>query len=249
MKNRKREKKKWASQPAARPKPASPAHSPACCSPARPSSLPTAAARWTPHVSRIPIHSVVSLTHASTAYATGARQRWQGGPGGHTRGMACLPCAALMQPHASRLMHRMPLHRSIAARHGSMELGYKTPASDARALSCAPPPPCGRPQHTRAKREEGEEEEGGGTPKPLRGGRACRSRRNRGRRHRPHHGRGSARHCFWSYMATTRHYTAILSPTTPTVSLPVSPCSPLNLTMSAMALHTGSALTRAVSGL
>ena len=73
MKNRKREKKKWASQPAAQPKLASLAHGPARCSPARPSSSPAAAARWTPRVSRTPVYSVVFLTHASTAYATGAR--------------------------------------------------------------------------------------------------------------------------------------------------------------------------------
>ena len=194
MKNRKREKKKWASQPAARPKLASlaspiaaasqrarsssrpaqlacnsPARGPARCSPARPSSSPTAAARWTPRVSRTPIYSVVFLTHASTAYATGARQWWQGGPGVTPGAWPCLLGAAPTQPlrRAYATAHE-PLdandHASTTrspSAIGAQSLAIKPRLSVALALSCAPPPPCGHPQHTLAKREEGGEEEGG----------------------------------------------------------------------------------------
>jgi hypothetical protein len=57
----------------------------------------------------------------------------------------------------------MPLHRSIAGRHGSLVLGYKSPALVAlapRALN-APPPPGGYPLHTRAKRERQERKKEG----------------------------------------------------------------------------------------
>ena len=51
-----------------------------------------------------------------------------------------------------------------------------------------------------------------------------------------------ALHGFRSYTASNRHCIATQSPSTPTVSpLPVSPYPPPDLTLSAMALHTGSA--------
>ena len=58
-----------------------------------------ATARWTPHVSRTPVYSVVFLTHASTAYATGARQWWQGGPGVTPEAWPCL----FLTPHPRNL--------------------------------------------------------------------------------------------------------------------------------------------------
>ena len=74
-----------------------------------------AAAATGPHASATLQHSVVFLTHASTAYATGARQRWQGGTGGHARGMTLsLPCVAPTPPHAS---HWMPLNMSPPLDH------------------------------------------------------------------------------------------------------------------------------------
>jgi len=54
------------------------------------------------------------------------------------------------QPRATVGLPRPSLHRSITVRHGSLVLGYKSPASVAlapRALN-APPPPCGYPLHT-----------------------------------------------------------------------------------------------------
>jgi hypothetical protein len=57
----------------------------------------------------------------------------------------------------------MPLRRTIIARHGSLVLGYKSPAPVAlapRALN-APPPPGGYPLHTRAKRESQERKKEG----------------------------------------------------------------------------------------
>ena len=169
MKNRKREKKKWASQPAARPKRASPARGPARCSPARPSSSPSAAARWTPRVSRTPVYSVVFLTHASTAYATGARQWSQGGPGVTPGAWPCLLGAAPTQPlRRAYATAREPLdatdHASTARSPSAIRAwssAIKPWPSVALALSYAPSPPCGRPQHTLTKREEGGEEEGG----------------------------------------------------------------------------------------
>ena len=79
-----------------------------------------AAAATGPHASATLQHSVVFLTHASTAYATDARQRWQGGLGGHARGMALsLPCAAPTPPHTT---HWMPPNTSPPLdRHPSWE--------------------------------------------------------------------------------------------------------------------------------
>ena len=75
----------------------------------------------------------------------------------------------------------------------------------------------GQPQHTRTKREEGEGEEGGkGNAKAAAGERP-------GARRSSEHRHGSALHGFRSYMAATRHGTAILSSTAPTVSPPSDP--------------------------
>ena len=178
MKKQKKEKEKK-KEASLWPRPAR-LHSPS--SPTAPTGLPTALAFTQRARSPACGPAHVAHAHASSARLPSLPPDPTRQPHvAHARTPLCfLLAAALTQPHTSRLMHRTPLHRSIAAHHGSMELGYKTPASDARELSCAPPPPCGHPQHTQAKREEGEEEEGGETPKPLRGGRACRSHRSRG---------------------------------------------------------------------
>ena len=99
----------------------------------------------------------------------------------------CNPCVAPTPPHVS---HWMPLitppplastARSPSA-IGARSSAIKPWPSVALALSCAPPPPCGRPQHTLAKREEGGEEEGGEEiPKLLPGGRPGDHRSQSGR--------------------------------------------------------------------
>ena len=208
----------------------------------RPSSSPTAAARWTPRVSRTPVYSVVFLTHASTAYATGARQWWQGGPGVTPGAWPCLLGAAPTQPlRRAYATAREPLdatdHASTArspSAIGARSSAIKPRPSVALALSYAPPPPCGHPQHTLAKREEGGEEEGGKRKYQSR----CREedREITGAR-----ADDTTWHDFRSYTASTLHCTAILSPSTPTVSLPASPCSPPDLIVLAMALHIVSA--------
>ena len=119
MKDRKKKKRRsgppsqplgFAAQPAPARTHAAQRAGPGCrCSPAHPTAPPAAAATW-PHASATLQHSVVFLSHASTAYATDARQRWQGGPGGHAWGMALsLPCATPTPPHAS---HWMPPNTS-----------------------------------------------------------------------------------------------------------------------------------------
>ena len=106
---------------------------------------------------------------------------------------------------------------------GAQSSAIKPRPSVALALSYAPPPPCDRPQHTLAKREEGGEEEGGK--------RKYRSRcREEDREITGAGADDTTRHGFRSYTASTLHCTAILSPSTPTVSrMPLRPLlSPLD---------------------
>ena len=58
----------------------------------------------------------------------------------------------------------------------------------------------------------------------------------------------AALHGFRSCMAATLHRITIHSSTPPTVSLPVSPLPPPDITLSAMALHPESAKARAIFG-
>ena len=73
-------------------------------------------------------------TPRSNHRATEPRQQWQGGPGGHARGMPLSPCATPTQPHAHRWMQACASdHPSASIRRSpsSMaELGYKTPAPE-----------------------------------------------------------------------------------------------------------------------
>ena len=75
----------------------------------------------------------------------------------------------------------------------------------------------GQPQHTRTKREEGEGEEGGKGNVEAATGEGPGARRSSEHRH------GSTLHGFRCYTAATRHGTAILSSTAPTVSPPSDP--------------------------
>ena len=91
-----------------------------------------ATARWTPHVSRTPVYSVVFLTHASTAYAIGARQLWQvrarGSRSGHDSIPLCRAYATTCEPldatdHASTA--RSP--SAIGAWSSAIKLGPRLP--------------------------------------------------------------------------------------------------------------------------
>ena len=76
-------------------------------------------------MSATPIYSVVFLTHASTAYATGAQQLWQGRARGSCLGHDPIP---LRRAHATshhRLMRCTRLHRTMPSALGGMALGYK----------------------------------------------------------------------------------------------------------------------------
>ena len=110
------------------------------------------------------------------------------------------------------------------------EHGYKNPGLGCPSALLCPAATLWPSQHTLAKREEGGEEEGGK--------RKYRSRyREEDREITGAGADDTARHGFRSYTASTLHCTAILSPSTPMVSLPASPCSPPDLTVSAKALH------------
>ena len=133
----------------------------------------------------------------------------------------CLLGAAPTQPRTTVGLPRPSLHRSITIRHGSLVHSYESPALIAlapRALN-APLPPCGYPLHTRAKRERAKRGR-------RKGAGERRSRRRStskaaGARTTPQ--RCTALHGIRSYTATTRHYTAIHSTPTPTVSPSSSP--------------------------
>ena len=97
----------------------------------------------------------------------------------------------------------------------------------------------GHPLRTRTKREEGEGEEEGGNAEAAAGEEVVGAEddavvfiTDAG---------NAALHGFRSCTAATLHRVTIQSSTPPTVSLSVSPLPPPDITLSAMALHTGSA--------
>jgi len=80
-----------------------------------------------------PVYSVVFLTHASTAYAIGARQLWQGRARGSRPRHDPIP---LRRAHATphhRLMRCIRLHRTMPSALGGMALGYKASPHAAHA--------------------------------------------------------------------------------------------------------------------
>ena len=80
-----------------------------------------------------PVYCVVFLTHASTAYATGARQLWQGQARGSCPGHDPVP---LRRAHATphhHLMRCIRLHRTMPSALGGMALGYKASPHAAHA--------------------------------------------------------------------------------------------------------------------
>ena len=80
-----------------------------------------------------PVYSVVFLTHASTAYATGAQQLWQGRARGSRPGHDPVP---LRHAHATphhRLMRCIRLHHMMPSVLGGMALGYKASPHTAHA--------------------------------------------------------------------------------------------------------------------
>ena len=80
-----------------------------------------------------PVYSVIFLTHASTAYATGARQLWQGRARGSRPGHDPVPLRhAHVTPH-HRLMRCIRLHRTMPSALGGMALGYKASPHAAHA--------------------------------------------------------------------------------------------------------------------
>ena len=88
-------------------------------------------------MSATPVYSVIFLTHASTAYATGARQQWQGRARGSCLGHDPTP---LRRAHATPhhyLMRCTLLHRTMPSTMGGVALGYKASphAAHARRLS------------------------------------------------------------------------------------------------------------------
>jgi len=190
--------------------------------------------------------SPAHLPHAApNRQPTGGRQRVQSGPGGHARAMALPPLA--QRPRQCHANHPRPASRSMrsarssAVRRGARSTGYKSPSPRALAIVHHPPPFGGHTLCTGTKREEGEGEGRRGRKRRSRregGGRRSRRRRRRFVTDVARHGTARPHR---SCTASHRHGTAILSPTTPTVSLPVSPYSSSDHTMPAMALHTRSA--------
>jgi len=82
------------------------------------------------------------------------------GQGGHARGTALSPwrCAhaTMRAPLDASMRLRSPLIPIRRSPSSMAELGYKSLGPGCpRACPIAPPPPCGHPPHTRAKRERG----------------------------------------------------------------------------------------------
>ena len=132
---------------------------PGCrCSPARPTAPPAAAATW-PHASAArrprprvsPFHlqplppGPTRQPHSSTVLSSSPTPQpptrpapYSGGRAGQGVTPGAWPCLSLAPRlrHRTRAIgcHRTRLHRSIAVRHGGMELGYKARSSVALAL-------------------------------------------------------------------------------------------------------------------
>ena len=120
-------------------------------------------------MSATPVYSVVFLTHASTAYATGARQRWQGRARGSRPGHGLVPLAPRPRNHARPLDE---MHASDPPQSPAVERRAPWPSSAIRAPDpgcpsahpIAPPPLGGQPLHTESRRlRRSSREENGAT--------------------------------------------------------------------------------------